>query len=112
MRFGARLKKRHLFLLNSPILVSGDPNGAVCNAGSRGCPCIISVNGSRAGTATSDASGECAYGLECRNLVCIGVADDGFKDEAMLKAAYNSATALALSWLVIAIASIASMHFK
>jgi hypothetical protein len=44
--------------------------------------------------------------------VCIGVADDGFKDEAMLKAAYNAATTLALSWLVIAIASIVGMHFK
>jgi hypothetical protein len=77
-----------------------DPNGAVCNAGSRGCPCVVVVNNTRAAAATVDAMGECSFGLECRNLTCIGVADKGFADEAKLRQAYGGASAIVPSIFV------------
>lgn len=94
-------------IVDSFLPIVRDPNGAVCNAGSRGCPCVIAINNTRAAAATDDTKGECSYGLECRNLTCVGIADKGFKDEAMLRQAYASANSIALStkiWIGFAIA--------
>jgi len=79
------------------------------NAGSRGCPCVVAVNNTRAVAATDDTKGECAYGLECRNLTCIGVADEGFQDAAKLKAAYGAASLLAPSTAMLLVVMLLSV---